>query len=47
MEALDKGTGNLMRVLRYENPPAIEGLAVLGDEVDVSQESVATLRVAA
>lgn len=43
MEALDKGAGHLVRVLRDEGPPAVEGLAVLGDEVDVSQESVATL----
>lgn len=46
MEALDKGAGHLVRVLRDLGPPAVEGLAVRGDEVDVSKESVAALCVA-
>lgn len=44
VEALDKRLGHLVRVLRDEDTLTVEGLAVLGDEVDISQESVPTLR---
>lgn len=43
VEKMVKSSGHKMGILRYEHVLSVERLAVLGDEVDVSHETLSAL----